>query len=69
MSSDIYFNVASLFPGNVPVKPPFNTQWGEGAIAPPAHLHIANSPPASTFFRRKKVIEAIFPFLSRAKLK
>ena len=26
MSSDIYFNVASWFPGNVRVKPHFNTQ-------------------------------------------
>ena len=30
MSSDIYFNVASWFPGNVHVKHHFNTQWGRG---------------------------------------
>ena len=28
MSSDIYFNVASWFPGNVRVKPHFTIQWG-----------------------------------------
>ena len=28
MSSYVYFNFASWFPGYVPVKPHFNTQWG-----------------------------------------
>ena len=28
MSSDIYFNVTSWFPGNVCVKPRFDTKWG-----------------------------------------
>ena len=29
VSSDIYYNVASWFPGNVRIKPHFNTQWGK----------------------------------------
>ena len=33
--SDIYFNVASWFPGNVRAKPYFNTQWGGGGSGCP----------------------------------
>ena len=29
MCSDIFFNLASWFPGNVPIKPHFITQWGK----------------------------------------
>ena len=32
MSSDIHFNVASWFPGNVHVKPYLNTQWEAGCV-------------------------------------
>ena len=33
MSTDIYFNIASWFPGNVRIKPHFYTQWrGGGSV-------------------------------------
>ena len=40
--SDIYFNVASWFWGNVRLKPHFNTQWGEGNSGPVRHILFKN---------------------------
>ena len=44
MSSDIYFNFASWFPGNVHVKPYFNTQFPMGIPAVTSLLVHKSSP-------------------------
>ena len=43
MSSDIYFNVASWFPGNVRVKPHFNTQCPPPASDIPDYMLIISN--------------------------